>query len=186
MPSLISKFGDQQSFQEIFEPGKQMQYTTDERRCYFGTAPTLTQVNLAYGPKAAQSWLVLEIFDFSEYCGAKTKIDNLQLSELSEIIASKYAYLKVSELMLFFRQLKEGKFGKLFYGSFDPMAVTQALHKFIAQRGEAYYNHEHNNDQVYDEYFGIMEKQRSNQHRISVVQQTTVTMTTTRKLTITD
>ena len=77
--------------------------------------------------------------------------------------------------MLFFRQLKDGKFGMSFYGSVDPMTIMNALHKFIRQRGEAHYNHERNNDKVYDDYFRIMAKQKSQQDYMNEMMQTTFT-----------
>lgn len=119
----------------------QTNYCTHIDKCYFGKAPTLSQINQHYGPGSAASWICPQIWNLSEYCGCRDKITASQVDQLSDIIASTYHYLKVSELMLFFYRFKMGNYGQ-FYGSVDPMKITMALKSFINERATAYTAHE--------------------------------------------
>lgn len=139
---LTKKFGDRNQFLQTFNPDKQIPWTKDESRCYFGTAPTLRQLNEVYGERTAEAWIFAQIVNFSVFSGAREQATAEQAREAAKLIYADYFFLKVSEMMLFFRQLKEGKFGVQFYGTFNPIVITQALKKFMNQRGDAYYRHE--------------------------------------------
>lgn len=102
-------------------------------RCIFGKAPTLSQVNAVYGKNTSTAWLVPLIYDFSEFCGCKEKLNKQQTDDVANIIANDYHWLKVTEVMLFFWWFKTGKYGK-FYGNVDPMVITSALREFIRDR----------------------------------------------------
>jgi hypothetical protein len=144
----------------LFNPKKLISYTQDAKRCYFGSAPTLAIIDQAYGPRTAYQWVMTQLIGISEFSGSKGKITKYQLSQLSEMIISRVFYLKVSELMLFFRRIQDGKYGS-FYGSFDPIMVTNALGKFLVDRGQAYYNHEHGYDEEYDYYFKTIDHEQT-------------------------
>lgn len=129
------RYGSIEDFLLTFSPDKQMTYCAYEDKCFFGTSPTLGKLNNAYGKNAASAWLVPQLVSLSEYCGCKDKLTDMQLRELAMIIATKYGYLKVTELMLFFYWLKSGIYGR-FYGVIDPMVITTSLLSFIAVRSE--------------------------------------------------
>lgn len=78
-------------------------------------------------------WLIPQLYDLSEYCGVKDKLEGKSLEECASVIASEFYYLKVSELMLFFHRFKSGRYGKL-YGSVDPLAITTSLREFLKER----------------------------------------------------
>lgn len=103
-----------------------------------GTAPSLVVVREAYGKGAAQSWLAFQLRDLSEFSGAKEKLGIAQIDDITEVILSQFAYLKVTELMHFFLLFKSGKFGK-FYGAVDGLAIMEALREFIAERNDKVY-----------------------------------------------
>ena len=117
-------------------PDMQMQICHDERDCIMGEYPTLSQVKRDYGSNAPEIWLVPQLANLSEYCGARDKLTRPQLRELAWTIAHDFHYLKVSELMLFFRRFKSGRYGR-FYGSVDPLVITKALRDFVAERNNA-------------------------------------------------
>lgn len=102
-------------------------------RCIFGKAPTLSQINAVYGNNTSTAWLVPLIYDVSEFCGCKEKLNKQQTDDVAHIIANDYHWLKVTEVMLFFWWFKSGKYGK-FYGNVDPMVITSALREFIRDR----------------------------------------------------
>ena len=107
-------------------------------------------------------WLVPQLYNLSEYCGVKDKLEGRPLEECASVIATDFYYLKVSELMLFFHWFKSGKYGKL-YGSVDPLAITTSLRAFIVERNglleahekmlqEQKYNESLKNTITYEEY----------------------------------
>lgn len=119
-------------------PAQQSALYSNIDNCYFGDYPTLAELNTTYTPQTAQAWIIPQLIDLSEYCGAKEKFTTSQLSQCSEIIASDYYYLKVSELMLFFARFKRCCYGR-FYGTVDPLIITEALKEFCRERNIAYY-----------------------------------------------
>ena len=110
-----------------------MKICKDSRLCFLGDAPVLSELNMAYGELTATMWLVPQLYDLSEYCGCKDKLQGKPLEECASVIATEFYYLKVSEIMLFLHWFKAGRFGK-FYGSVDPLVITSSLRDFIKQR----------------------------------------------------
>lgn len=137
----LSRYGSFNEFEKTYSVMNLVRYTENRERCFFGNAPTLSEINKAYGSHSAQQWLVYFLGNFSEYAGARRKLSVMQISELSELIASEYYYLKVTELMLFFRGLKAGEYST-FYGSVDPLVIMDALHEFERLRNDAIARHE--------------------------------------------
>lgn len=96
-------------------------------------APTLALVSRTFRAETAIAWLIAQLHSLAEYAGVKDKFSQEQLQEQAALILSEYYFLRLSELMDFFRLFKLGKFGK-FYGNADPLVVTEALSKFLAYR----------------------------------------------------
>lgn len=86
-------------------------------------------------------WLLPQLYNLSEYCGVKNKLEGTPLLECASIIGNVYHYLKVSELMLFFYKFKAGKYGR-FYGNVDPMIITSSLQLFVRERNEFYFKYD--------------------------------------------
>jgi len=90
----------------------------------------------------AAAWLSIQLADLGRFCGARDKLSDEQLSQTAQMISEDFFYLKVTELMLFFRWFKSGRYGK-FYGTIDPMTITTALRQFVEHdRGNAIARHE--------------------------------------------
>lgn len=102
-------------------------------RVYLGTAPTLTTVSHAYGYDILEVWIMAQLENLNDFCGAGVKMEIPQMAELAKIIFSEYHFFKVSELLLFFYRFKSGEYGH-FYGSIDPQKITVALLEFKRQR----------------------------------------------------
>lgn len=115
----------------VFTPDKQgvLEATT----AIMGNYPTLADFRMAYGRNAVEAWLMIQLNDLSEYAGVKLKLTTMQLEETARTIIAEYYHLKLTEIMLFLRYCKCGKYGK-FYGSVDPMVITSALPKFFKER----------------------------------------------------
>lgn len=95
--------------------------------------PSLAMLDAAFGDGASVDWMMAQLENLSEFCGCLNKFSVDQQEETGALISAHYPYLKVSELLLFFGWLKLGMYGK-FYGSLDPIVVTEALRTFVAQR----------------------------------------------------
>lgn len=136
MELLKKSHSNLQSFSAVFNPDLQVSCAKNEVRAFFGTAPTLEVMNLAYSETAAEQWLVPQLMDLCAYCGVKEKLNERQMKQLAYIIVTEYGYLKATEIMLFLHRFKAGKYGR-FYGSVDPIIIMQALEEFMGEREEA-------------------------------------------------
>ena len=135
--SLLATYGNQGEMLIALSPAMQHELYKNKADCWFGKWPTLAELNQAYNTKTAQAWLIPQLTDLSEFCGAKGKLTANQLTQCAEIIATDYYYLKVSELMLFFSNMKRSKYGR-FYGAIDPMIILSAMDDFLQERAYAY------------------------------------------------
>lgn len=131
--ALLKSHSDLKSFMVIFNPDLQLACAKNEERAYFGTAPTLAVMNLAYTDTAAEQWLVPQLIDLCVYCGVKEKLNERQLKQLAYTIVTEHGELKATEVMLFLHKFKAGRYGQ-FYGSIDPLIIMQALEKFCKER----------------------------------------------------
>lgn len=130
---LPSKYGTLNDFLQKFNPGQQMTVCSDSELCFFGDYPTLATVKASYGSNAPIMWIVPQLYDLSEYCGCRDKLSSRQLEECASIISTEFYFLKISELMLFFRRFKSARYGR-FYGSVDPLIIMQSLRGFLKER----------------------------------------------------
>lgn len=126
---------------QVYTPSLQGTLCTDSQECFFGNHPTLATLNKTYGSRAGAIWLVPQITDCVAFTNNKGTLDDRQTESLASLIASEYYYLKVSELMLFFRRFKLGKYKEI-YGNFSPMAITLSIREFLIERNDAYFKHE--------------------------------------------
>lgn len=135
--TLLTSHSDLQSFMCEMNPSLQLTCAQHEDRAFFGTAPTLIALRCAYHDNAASMWLMPQLFDLGEYCGCREKMDEVQMSQLANIIVNEFGFLKVSEIMLFIYRLKAGRYGK-FYGAIDPLLIITALrYNFMNERAVA-------------------------------------------------
>ena len=110
-----------------------MEICGNSNDCFFGEYPTLAEIRKNYGDKTPSAWLVPQLYNLSEYCGVKDKLEGAPLEETAFVIATEYYYLKISEIMLFFHRFKTGRYGR-FYGCVDPLVITTALRDFAQER----------------------------------------------------
>lgn len=114
-------------------PDRQREIAKDKRSAFVDECPVLSELQRDYGEGSVKAWLMPQLFNLSEYCGVKEKMDTWKMEDLAGIIVTEFYYLKTNELMLFFYWFKTGKYGK-FYGVVDPVLITQALRQFVTER----------------------------------------------------
>ena len=110
------------------------QAEVDEARIYMGCWPTLAEM-AETGRNLPVAWLVDQLFSLGEFCGVRQKMSAGQLEQTARGIVSEYFYLKISELLLFFRRFRACRYGR-FYGVVDPMVIMGALKDFVTERNE--------------------------------------------------
>ena len=119
-----------------FNPGVQRYCAANIDRCFTGDAPSLRQVRKAYGGDTLDSWLDIQLTDLVNFCGVKGKEEFSRITDaVAAVIADNFGYLKLSELMLFFQRFKAGHYGH-FYGTVDPLVITEALQVFLECRAD--------------------------------------------------
>ena len=132
---VVRRYGSKDSFLSTFGVSQQTRHTADPMRCVNGSAPTVIEVNNAYGAGTAEAWLIFQLGELSEFAGARDKLSAPQIRQLASLIVSEYYWLKVTEIELFIRRLKLGRYGR-FYGTVDPMVITEQLRVFLRERAE--------------------------------------------------
>ena len=137
---MVSRYHDTQGLLAKANPSMQRWCVQNTEQCFFGDFPSLSQLK-ALSPNTPSLWLIPQLVDLSEYCGVRDKLTDSQLEDLAYIIAQKYYFLKISELMLFFFQFKSGQYGR-FYGTVDPLIITTALREFCKERAVAIEQHD--------------------------------------------
>ena len=105
----------------------------DPQYCFFGPSPTLTQIDIMYGPLSSAKWLVPLIADTSLSCGLKEDVSESQLQFTAVAISNRYRWLKAGELMLFFFNFKAG-FYERFYSYFDTQTIIRSFKSFLEER----------------------------------------------------
>ena len=135
--AIISKYGSRRQLLQLFSVEQQARHTAPQhlRRCFMGTAPTLTDADQAFGDGTAEEWLTYQLTALAEYSGALDKLTRWQLQELVRMVRLEYHGLKLTELEVFFTWFKQGRYGQ-FYGAIDPLVITTALRRFRSDRYE--------------------------------------------------
>lgn len=109
--------------------------TNDQPYCIFGNVPTLWTANNIYGKGTAEEWLVYQFSDLSEFAGVSKKINSQQLLQMAQLMVADFGYLKMTEVMLFIRHFKVGRYGT-FYGNVDPLVIMDSVRKFLVERND--------------------------------------------------
>lgn len=134
LPTLTTTSQEAQTYLMKFSPSNQADFVVNNYdRCFTGKAKTLSQIDADFGKGASLAWLVAQLLDLSEYFGGKGKLSEAQLLENAKVIYSKYYFLKLTELMVFFLRFKQGEYGE-FFGSADPIKIMTALKSFLNER----------------------------------------------------
>ncbi len=140
---LLQRFPTVDYFFRIFSPQRQLLICQDPTYCFFGPSPTLTEIDIMYGPFTSAKWLVPLIADASLSCGLKEDVTENQLQFTAMAIYSRFRWLKASELMLFFFNFKAG-FYERFYSYFDTQTIIRSVKTFIEERALTIAAHKRN------------------------------------------
>ena len=131
--ALCKRYGDRGRFLQTFGVVQQQRHASAPERCVLGTAPTLREVNEAYGQGTAEEWLLYQITDLSEFVGARDKMQPWKLKVLARNFVLDYGWLRVTDVELFMHRLKLGTYGH-FYGTVDPQQLMGFMKPFMEER----------------------------------------------------
>lgn len=141
MMLVRQRYGNRNEFLTSQNPDAQISVGRLGDQAHFTGSPSLVVLKKTYGENFPVMWLMPQIFDLVVYCNSKSTLNEQQAQFLAEAIAQEYYFLSSDELLLFFYRFKLGKYGH-FYGSVDPMRITQALDTFCDERLRAIAEHD--------------------------------------------
>lgn len=95
--------------------------------------PSLGLLSSTYGDETPVEWLVIQFGSLNDFAEVKSKISNGQIYELANLVLSEYYYLNSAEILFFIGRFKMGYYGT-FYGTIDPMKITNALMQYVRER----------------------------------------------------
>ena len=130
---IIALHGDAKEFALRFNPDIQVSCALNLERSLTGNAPTLRQLEYAYGVKGIRAWFSIQLENLNKFVGVANKMTVEQMQMLADIFIVKVPYLKASEILLFFYKFKSGDLGEL-YGSVDPLKLSTSLNEFLKWR----------------------------------------------------
>ena len=135
----------------VYNPAMQVKYCSYPVRCVMGNAPTLAKVRKEYGTQTALDWLRVQINDYQNYVAVKddNEMPTEVANEVAALILEDFYYLKMTEIMLFFRWLKTGRYGEL-YGRINPQTFFCKLREFVRERNDIIF-HEENKRRLKEE-----------------------------------
>lgn len=111
--------------------------------CWFGNHPTLRDLNLQTGVKAGQGIIAIYLNLLNVVTNYKLKLNEIQISMLSQMIYEKFFYLKVTEIILFFHDYFKYLSSDKFFGSIEFKTIMDMLTNFVREkRGKAIWQHD--------------------------------------------
>lgn len=130
---IIALHGDAKEFALRFNPDIQVSCALNLEKSLTGNAPTLRQLEYAYGVKGIRAWFSIQFENLNKFVGVANKMTVEQMQMLADIFIVKVPYLKASEILVFFHKFKSGDLGEL-YGSVDPLKLSTSLNEFLKWR----------------------------------------------------
>ena len=134
-PQALQEFPTGQALLDCYGPMNLIALTQPQciDDCYIGKAPTLVDVANCYGMKYSIKFLMLHIIRIVERIGGNEKMSSDDIEELAQQLYAKCVDLKLTEMMLFFRRLLDGDYGRT-YGAPRVLYFMDALRTFRNQR----------------------------------------------------
>ena len=120
---------------KTFAVSEQYRHVSAPVRCVLGSAPTMNEVNAAYGVGTSEEWFLYQLIDLAECVGARDKINRWQLKQLGRSFLQDYGWMKVTDVELYMHRIKCGEYGR-FYGTVDSQLILGNMKYFIQERNE--------------------------------------------------
>ena len=129
---------------------------------YSAKSIPLALIRKKFGVEFQLNYINMWLLDLNKFVNAKYKMDENQIIQTAEMIASTYYYFKISEFYFALKCIKMGIRGKL-YESLDGMKVMEWLQQYDNERLAnlptiSDPNHDINNEtnkQFFSKYYGV-------------------------------
>ena len=133
--ATVKSNNDKVNLMRLYNPAMQAKYGSYPVRCVMGKAPTLAMVRREYGEQVALDWVRVQLNDYQNFVAVKddSELPSEVADEMATLILTDWYYLKMTEIMLFFRWLKTGRYGEL-YGRINPQSFFVKLREFVQDR----------------------------------------------------
>lgn len=138
-----SKYVSAENFLSKYDPrcATEMISTLGKGGLMKADTPTLTIIKHAFGYKTATTFLSVFLKSVAKFHQLADKIDPETMYDIADCIMQEFYYLKASELVVFFQELKTSHFrdrndedrGKM-YGVFSGQVIMDCLYKFKEER----------------------------------------------------
>ena len=131
--AVCERYGNRAQFLQTFAVAEQFRHTSVPERCVLGSAPTLSEVDAAYGEGTSVEWLLYQFTELAESVGARDKLNRWQMLQLSRSFTRDYGWMKVTDIELYLQRLKSGTYGH-FYGTVDTQQILENVKWYIQER----------------------------------------------------
>lgn len=137
---MRAKYPTFQHFCERFSKQNVAAGAQHPTKCITCSAPTLTDINLAYGDGNSIAWLIYHLTFFQENINVPNKMTKYQIETCAQSIFENYHHLKATEIMLFFARLAGGMYPVDWHGYITPSKIVSALREhFMPWRNNLLY-----------------------------------------------
>ena len=137
---MLQKYPTYKDFCNVFNEKCENLICQYPTACILGASPTLIQIDMMYGSLTSTEWLINMVADVSLNCGLKNDASEDQLLQTATAISTRYKWLKVGELILFFFNFKAGYYER-FYSRFDPQVIIRSIKTFLEERASVIDEH---------------------------------------------
>ena len=136
-PKTLSNYPTFSSFAAKFSPDNWEAGSRKPTKCVTCNAPSLVEINLAYGEGRSVAWLMAQLQTFQEKLNVPNKMSVYEVETCAQTIHDHFYHLKTTELMLFFARLLGGMYPVEWHGYVTPTKIVSALREhFLPWRGE--------------------------------------------------
>ena len=137
---LQNKFPTFREFSTRYNPSIWEGCSRQPTRCISSDAPTLFDVNAAYGDGCSIAWLMAQLTAFQEKLNVQHKMTSYEIETCAQTIFDHYHHLKTSEIMLFLARLLGGMYPVDWYGYVTPTKIITSLREhFMPWRNDLLY-----------------------------------------------
>lgn len=123
-----------QKFFQVHNPKSTNSEIRTIRHVFETNTPSLVSIKRVYGKEWIINYVAAWLVDLNENTNVKTKMTPSQMDFIAERIYDKYS-LKLADLTLFFRSIKEGVYGS-FYENLSREKIMEWLAKYYDERCE--------------------------------------------------
>lgn len=131
---IIHRYGDLAAFVRHFDINKSVNPRHYPELIASDRYPTLTHINMAYGPTTAVNIISVWLADLETRLGKSVGVLTLdQRVKLATDMVTHFGHLRITEFIIFFNEYRTGTYGHP-YGSLDSITLCNALRQYMRER----------------------------------------------------